>query len=396
MIDQATRDRVLAAVNAERVLATAVRLCEVASPTGEAGRAADRLAEMLVSDGFPVERPVADWPAAPAVAARLNSGRPGRTLQFNGHLDVVHLPFSPPRVEGGILRGSGVADMKGGVAAAVEAMRALRDGGAPAAGSILLTAHDHHEGPWGDGRQLAALIDAGYVGDGVLLPEYLCDRLPLVGRGLAILRVRVARTGEPVHEVFRPTGQPDVLAAGCDVVRSLKALDARLARAPHPEAGPGTAFVGKLVSGEIFNQSPVECWIEGTRRWLPGETAAAVEAEYRALLAGMARETGTTIEGEFLQQRDAFAVPADDPLVAAFQEAYAAVAGAPLATGAKPFVDDGNTFVARARVPAITHGPDARGAHTTAEWVPVAELARVARVYALTALAFCGEGGSGA
>ena len=35
---------------------------------------------------------------APAVLVRLDSGRPGRTLQFNGHLDVVHLPFVPPAV----------------------------------------------------------------------------------------------------------------------------------------------------------------------------------------------------------------------------------------------------------------------------------------------------------
>src|SRR5207249_6090 len=106
------RDRVLAAVNEERLLATALRLCEVPSPTCDAGRAADRLAELLAADGFAVQRPVAGHPASPAVVARLESGRPGRTLQFDGHLDVVHLPFSPPRVADGILRGSGVSDMK--------------------------------------------------------------------------------------------------------------------------------------------------------------------------------------------------------------------------------------------------------------------------------------------
>ena len=54
--------------------------------------------------------------------------------------------------------------MKGGLAAAVEALRALRDSGALAAGGILLTAHDHHEGPWGDRRQLLALIREGAWG----------------------------------------------------------------------------------------------------------------------------------------------------------------------------------------------------------------------------------------
>src|SRR5437763_16919661 len=119
--------RVRAAVNRRRLLDTAVGLVEVPSPTGDAGAAADRLAEILHSDGFAVERPTAGWPKAPAVVGRFDSGRPGRTLQFNGHLDTVHLPFAPPKVEGGNLTGSGASDMKGGIAAMVEALRAVRD-----------------------------------------------------------------------------------------------------------------------------------------------------------------------------------------------------------------------------------------------------------------------------
>ncbi len=42
-----------------------------------------------------------------------------------------------------------------------------------------------------------------------------------------------------------------------------------------------------------------------------------------------------------------------------------------------------------AGVPALTHGPLARGAHTTRETVSLDELVRVARVYTLTAVAYC-------
>ncbi len=96
-VDPATIERLKPHVNRQRLVETAQRLIEVPSPTGEAGAVSDRLAEILAADGFEVERPAGGYPESPAVVIRLESGRPGRTLQFDGHLDTVHLPFVPPR-----------------------------------------------------------------------------------------------------------------------------------------------------------------------------------------------------------------------------------------------------------------------------------------------------------
>ena len=74
------------AVNRDRLLKTAVQLVEIPSPTRSAANVSNRLAEILRDDGFDVQRPVANWSDAPAVAVRYDSGQPGRTLQFNGHL----------------------------------------------------------------------------------------------------------------------------------------------------------------------------------------------------------------------------------------------------------------------------------------------------------------------
>ena len=60
-----------------------------------------------------------------------------------------------------------------------------------------------------------------------------------------------------------------------------------------------------------------------------------------------------------------------------------------LPEGAKPFVDDGNSFWALAGIPAITHGPRAGGQHTVSEWVEIDDLVRVAKLYAATAILFC-------
>lgn len=381
-----------AAVDPARLLATAVRLIARPSPTGSAGGAADELASILVEDGFRVERPPAGHPAAPAVVARLASGRPGRTLQFNGHLDTVHLPFVPPKVSDDRLTGSGSADMKGGLAAAVEALRAVRDAGGLAGGGILLSAHDLHEAPWGDGRQLDRLVAEGYVGDAVLLPEYFNAALPVIGRGGFIWSATVRRPGPPIHEVCRPN-EPSVIAAGAELVSRLRELDAELARESDPLAGAASAFVGTIQSGSIYNEFPQTCRLEGTRRWLPGTRFAEADRQFRELCTALAVETGTTIDVETRLMRDAFRLDTTDPFVAIFQSAHATLVGEQLPVGGKPFVDDGNSFWSGAGVPAITHGPTAGGAHTTAEWANIDDLVRVARLYSLVATMYCPGGG---
>src|SRR5262249_35463216 len=152
----------------------------------------------------------------------------------------------------GRLTGSGASDMKSGIAAAVEAVRALRDSGALSAGSVLLTAHDLHEAPWGDGRQLDQLIRDGHVGDAVLIPESLRDLLPIAGRGSATWKVVIRRPGPPVHEVMRPADEPSVIAAAAEWVARLGRLDGELRASPHPVCGAASAFIGQLHAGEIF------------------------------------------------------------------------------------------------------------------------------------------------
>src|SRR5262249_53414869 len=140
---------------------------------------------------------------------------------------------------------------------------------------------------------------------------------------------------------------------------------------------------------EIYNQYPQECWLEGTRRWLPGAQRDAVEAEFRELLGEVAAQTRTRIDAEFRFIRDPFRLSPGDPLVSAFQASFEAISGAPLPLAAKPFVDDGNSFYGLGPIPAITHGPRAAGQHTVNEWVDLDDMARVAVLYALTAVAYC-------
>ncbi len=388
-ISAALVDRLRGAVSRDRLLDTAVQLVGVPSPTRSAKGAADCLAAILTNDGFEVERPAADWPESPAVVAHLRSGKAGQTIQFNGHLDTVHLPFIPPRVSDGKLYGSGAIDMKGGLAAAVEAMRVLRDTKILAGGDVLLTAADLHEAPWGDMGQLKALIREGYVGNAVLIPEYLSDRLAVMGRGMAIVEVDITRDGVPVHEVVGGLDQPRVIAAGADLIARLEQLDQRLSDRRHALGDRESFFIGQVAAGEIYNQSPTQFKLTGTRRWLPGADVDQVEKQIHEVMEAVGKRSGIQVQQHFKRVCDPFELDPQLPLVDDFQSAYLAVTGKTLPLGSKPFLDDGNLLNSLAGVPAITHGPAGQGAHTLEEVVPVSELERVALVYALTAVRFC-------
>jgi acetylornithine deacetylase/succinyl-diaminopimelate desuccinylase-like protein len=281
--------------------------------------------------------------------------------------------------------------MKGGIACAVEALRAVRDSGALTAGSILFTAHDLHEAPWGLGEQLNQMIRDGIHGDAVLLPEPLTDHLPIVGRGSATWKVFVRRSGPPIHEVMRPVHEPNVIAAGADLVGRLMRLAEQLAQRVHPQAGSESLFIGQIHSGEIFNQYPQECWLEGTRRWLPETDPNEVESAFRDLLQRFQSDWRIDLKLNYLLIRYAFQLDLSHPIVSAFQECYAADRGRELPHGPKAFVDDGNTFWRLANVPTITHGPKAGGQHTVNEWVDIDDMVRVAGLYARTSVRYCGN-----
>ena len=226
-----------------RLVATAQALIEVPSPTGNAGAAADCLARILEADGFTVSTAsggISDrrrrWPFGSTAA------RPGPRFSSTGTSTQSICRLRRRECEDGLLTGSGASDMKGGIAAAVEALRAIRDSGCLKAGSVLLTAHDLHEAPWGDGRQLDQLIRDGFHGDAVLLPEPLCSVLPVAGKGSATWKVFIRRKGAAVHEVMRPREEPSVIAAAAELVARLGRLESENLRTDLIQSAARPAF----------------------------------------------------------------------------------------------------------------------------------------------------------
>jgi acetylornithine deacetylase len=198
--------------------------------------------------------------------------------------------------------------------------------------------------------------------------------------GQVTVEITVSRPGMPTHELQTPVGTPHPLLAAAKVVEAIAARNAELASVEHPWVGAETYFVGELHGGDFYNRFATTCRIVGTRRWAPGNTLEAVEAEYRELLDGVAAETGCDIEMDMRLVRGEYAIDVDHPLLKALQESYTEVTGNALEPVGLKVVADGALFSA-AGIPTVYHGPVGSGAHADVEFMPVDELVRAAEVY---------------
>ena len=100
----------------------------------------------------------------------------GRSLMFNGHIDIDPLradwkrqPFTPS-VEGDLLYGAGARNMKGGVAAMIMAAETIRRRGVPLKGDLVLACV---MGELEGGIGTRYLMDSGLRTDMAILPEPL-------------------------------------------------------------------------------------------------------------------------------------------------------------------------------------------------------------------------------
>lgn len=366
-------------VSAERLRDLTLELVEVPSPTGDTAAVARLYARRLEEIGMEVELLDDVFPATPTVIGRLRGSRPGPTIVLNGHLDTVPIPHDPPRLEGGAIHGRGAADMKGACAAALEAVRVLAE--QPFGGEVVIVAIGLHEAPSGRGQDLTHLLqERGFRADMAVVCELSGRDVAVAHMGQATAEITISRPGIPTHELQTPAGTPHPLLAAGEVIAAVAKRAQELAAEEHPWVGAETYFVGEVHGGDFYNRFATTCRIVGTRRWAPGNTLAAVESEYRALLDAVAARTGCSIELDLKLVRGAYEIDVEHPLLRALQAAHLEVTGAALEPVGVKVVADGAIFAA-AGIPTVYHGPVGSGAHSDVEFMPVEELVRAAGVY---------------
>lgn len=347
------------------------------SAVGET-RIADFCAAWLSERGFEVSR-VETQPGRPSVIARFLGTGGGRALLLNGHLDTVSLA-SPdqlvPVIRDGNLHGRGAFDTKGGVAAvmvaAARATSALR-------GDVILTlVADEEFGSRGTEDVLSQV-----TADAAIVTEPSGLELTLAHRGFAWFEVLIS--GLAAHGSMPEQGIDAIAQAG-RVMAALDELRADLEGRPrHPVLGHGTVRVATINGGVDAATVAPSCILTVERRFLPGETPDAVEAELRAAIdsaAGVATVTVTR-----LVARAAFEASPDWAIVATVARHVTHVIGAAVTRG-EPFWTDA-ALIAEAGIPCLIIGVDGAGAHADEEWATTASIEHLTEILERSIVSFC-------
>ena len=347
---------------------------------GGAGEAkvARALAEILREWGFAVE-------LQEIAAGRLNVvariGKPsGRSLMFNGHLDVVgvegmtHPPFEPIEKDGHIY-GRGSADMKAGIAAMCAAAVRAADAGLP--GEIIIAAVCDEEFTSIGTR---GLIERGVRADGAIVTEP--TQLAIMPAHKGFVWIEATFNGRAAHGSRYDIGVDAIRHAGLFLAELDRYESQTLGARHHPLLTRPSVHAATISGGSGMSTYPDRCELSIERRTIPGETTEQVRLEVEELLdrARMADEKFDGAIRVTMEQQ-----PSDVPLSAPIVKALAAsvercgilesIAGMTAWTDA--------ALLNAAGIPAICFGPgDISLAHAAEEYVPVKQIEDATRVLA--------------
>jgi acetylornithine deacetylase len=327
-------------------------------------------------------------PGRPNVIARIGNARGGRTLMFNGHLDVVgiegmvHAPFGAVE-RGGRLYGRGSADMKGGIAAmCAGAYRAAQDG---LAGEIIVAAVADEEY---ESLGTRALIAQGVRADACVVTEPTRLAIMPAHRGFVWLEVEV--TGRAAHGSRWDIGVDAIRHAGL-LLAELDRVDAEeLPRRVHPLLGRGSLHASLIEGGTGMSTYPDRCVLKLERRTIPGERAAAIVEEVeRACAAVRDRRPTFVAQVRLLVTQGPSDVSVDSPLVQGLGAALRASGETVCVEGMSAWTDA--ALFNEAGIPAVCFGPgDISLAHAAEEYIPLDEIDRATDVLSALARSWCG------
>ena len=356
------------------------------NPPGNEKAAAQFLKPLLSKMGFKTKTvlsPKGRW----NIVAERRWGKGGRTLIFNGHLDVVpagnpsqwkYPPFRGTLSKGRIY-GRGASDMKSGIASFIHALSTIERSKMPLhQGAVVLHLVSDEES---HGRQgMGFLTQKERIrGDTALVGEPT-DLQPVIAQKGA-LWLRISTLGKSAHG-----SRPHL---GVNAVEKMMKLMERLNSIPleteHPMLGKPTLNVGTIQGGTKINIVPDRCEIEVDRRMLPGEKKGEVIEKMKETLDSLpSRDPFFQYRMEEIDFAEPSEVNPEEEIVKIAVDAIQDVMGKKPSLRAFSGFTDSRFYINQCHIPTLIFGPgEVDQSHTTDESVEVEALVKAARIYGL-------------
>ena len=340
----------------------------------------------------------------PNVVGILKGEGGGRSLLFNGHVDVIpegaeenwqHGCWSAD-IEDGKIYGRGAADMKSGVAAMTMALKAIREAGVKLKGDVI-TEYVMDEELSGNGT--LACCTKGYHADAGICCETSSMRVQPGSIGRIWFDIRVKGKAAGIQRRYEGVNAIDL---GYLVTKAVAAFEkTRVERITHPLYPDILAsipcMIGQFESGTYASAFPDACLLKGSMATVPGEDSDAVKAAFVKFVT----QTVQAQDSWFVEHPPEviftgyFAEPAEisqeNPIVQLLCENYRHVMGtAPMISGREGAADIRH-LIKYADTPTVIFGPGrTEQMHANNEWVMVEDYLNAVKILAKTIMDWCG------
>jgi len=314
------------------------------------------------------------------IIAQVQSSGHKPALLFVCHLDVVgpgeakwkHPAFSAFESNGKIY-GRGSADMKGGIAAIVTAVRQIVDSGVKLEGDIIIFGAGGEEtDSCGTKRFVRTSNRLLPELTGVVVPEPTDFEVITAHRGLLWLKVNTI--GKAAH------GSTPHL--GVNAIASMKALLSELDNfkirfEPHKLLGRCSMSINTIAGGKAINVVPDKCSIGIDIRTLPGQNHQELIDDFERIFAKL-KQKDHYFDAEMSIFRDVSALETD--VSCSFVRGLCSAVGVSK-TRAVGFCTDG-PFFASLGLPVVVFGPGRPVVcHKPDEYIDIADVERAVEYY---------------
>lgn len=325
-------------------------------------------------------------PGRPNVVGVLEGRAQGKSLMFCGHIDTVGVegmssPFDPIERDGRIY-GRGAGDMKGGVAAMIEAARSLANSGGMKAGRLIVAAVADEEYASIGAESLVKNWNA----DAAIVTEPTDLVVSIGHKGFSW--VEITTEGRAAHGSRPLEGRDAILRMG-RVLSHLEKLDRALqSQTPHPVLGTPSLHGSLIEGGRELSTYPDRCVLQIERRTIIGESAEIALMEAEEILAALLQED-SEFKGsaQLMFSRAPYETPAGHDLPQMLESALSYTGRGTKRAGMTYWTDA--AILGQAGIPSVIFGPGGAGYHGLDEYVRVDDVLVCRDVLAKLAIDFC-------